>query len=91
MVDDLIKRLRVCEVMDDPNLPDEAADLIESQARRIGELENALRDVFYLIEDGWLVRYTGHDHTEGWAMKQLPYVQRLAAAKHALSAERASP
>jgi hypothetical protein len=37
------------------------------------------------------VRYTGHDHTEGWAMKQLPYVQRLAAAKHALSAERASP
>jgi hypothetical protein len=74
---DLIKRLR--EYSGGDALIDEAADLIESQARRIGELENALREAQNAMRaplDGWKGE-----------------VERAAldTAATALSAERASP
>lgn len=44
----------------------------------------ALKDLLSLIEEGYLARDTSHDSEPGWAMKQLPYVRRLAAASAAI-------
>ena len=47
-------------------------------------LRDALRDVFALIEEGWLIRDTSGDQSSDWAMKTARKVQRLAAAYQAL-------
>jgi len=55
-------------------------------AERVKVLEDALQDIFTMLDDGYLVRDTSHDGQDGWAMRQLPYVRKLAAAQAALSA-----
>ena len=47
-------------------------------------LRAALRGLMRLLEDGTLVRDISHDHEPGWAMRQLPLTQALAAAHAAL-------
>ena len=49
----------------------------------------ALRDLFALMDEGYLVRDISRDGEEGFAMRQLPYVRRLAAAHSALAAAEA--
>ena len=44
----------------------------------------ALKDVFALIDEGWLVRDTSDDGTPGFAMRQLGHVRRLAQARAAI-------
>jgi len=45
----------------------------------------ALTDVFALIDEGYLVRDIANDGEPGFAMRQLPYVQRLVKARATLS------
>lgn len=47
-------------------------------------LRLALADMLALIDEGWLVRNTANDSQPDWAIRQLGYVRRLAAAKLAL-------
>lgn len=54
---------------------------IEKGTKTIVALKAALADVFDLIDSGWLIRDTTHDSEPDWALRQLPQVQRLAAAK----------
>jgi len=51
---------------------------------RVAELEAALRDMFALIDEGFLCRDISRDAESGWAIKQLGFVQRLAKANQAL-------
>lgn len=53
---------------------------------RRNELFYALKDVFALIDENWLVRDISRDGEEGWGLRQLPYIQRLAKARAVLYA-----
>jgi hypothetical protein len=98
---DLIKRLRDVRTATfaTPTLCAEAADLIESQARRIGELERVARDVRNVAIE--LVRRLDSDEDArglklamalaGLLPGYTPETDRVHAAIVALSAERASP
>ena len=52
------------------------------------ELVDALQDVFALMQEGYLVRSIHDDHEPGWAIRQLPFVCRLAAAAKVLEKHR---
>lgn len=58
----------------------EAADEIE-------RLRAALKDMFALIDEGWLVRNTANDAESSWGVRQLGYVRRLQNAQAALAVE----
>lgn len=62
-------------------------DGITALRTQLARCEEALRDMFALIDEGYLVRDTTHDAMPGWALRQLPYVHRLAAARRALAQE----
>ena len=47
-------------------------------------LENCLRVIFCLIEEGILVRDTSNDGHPHWAFKQVPLVRVLAEARELL-------
>lgn len=38
-----------------------------------------------LLDSGQLVRDTSHDHESGWAIKQIPFVQKLKALVDAIA------
>lgn len=66
----------------------------ESQAHRAlieasPDLLEALQDMFALMDEGWLVRNTNDDAKDGWAMRQMAAVKRLAQARAAISKTRA--
>ena len=48
-------------------------------------LRSALHGLWEVIESGVLVRDISHDHESGFAFRQIPLVQALAAAKAALA------
>jgi len=60
----------------------------ETERARASETEllKALRDVFALIDDGFLVRDTSKDSDPLWALNSVRFVTRLAAA-HAVIAK----
>jgi hypothetical protein len=62
-----------------------------TDAGKIAELTEALRDVLGLIDTGYLVRDTSKDGEPGWAIKQLEPVRRLANARSLVSAALAPP
>lgn len=49
------------------------------------ELIMALHTTFALIESGYLVRDTSHDHEPGWAIKQVEPMRKLATAAKVLA------
>lgn len=57
--------------------------MVETAAQR--DLATALRDLFAFVENGVLIRDISHDHEPGWAMRQVPLVQTLAAVKAILA------
>lgn len=86
----------VCGTLNDPDAPDlcrgadtrimgEAADKIEWLRSERSEMLAALKDMFALIDEGWLVRDTSGDGNPSWAMKQLRFVQRLQKAQAAIT------
>ena len=62
----------------------EAQKTMERLEARVVELEGALRDMFALIDDGFLCRDISRDAEPGWSIKMLGFVQRLAKNKQAL-------
>jgi hypothetical protein len=67
------------------DLAREAQDIANRAIEQRDELAEALRDVFALLDEGWLVRDTSHDHREGFAIRVMPLVQRLSKARAALA------
>ena len=59
---------------------------VASRINAHDELVAALADVFAMMDEGYLVRDTSEDAEPGFAMRQLPYVQRLAKARAMLEA-----
>jgi hypothetical protein len=55
---------------------------------RIQTLRDALAGVMELIDSGMLVRNTRHDSDPGWAITQIPLVQKLYMAQLALEREK---
>ena len=51
---------------------------------RVRELEEALKDVFALMDEGFLVRNIDGDGASDWAVKLVPYMVRLKKAYDAL-------
>lgn len=47
---------------------------------RLAQVTTALRDIVGLIESGYLVRDTSHDHEPMWVVNQLPAMQKLSRA-----------
>ena len=60
------------------------AKLAASEARET-RLREALKDLFALMDEGWLGRDTRFDHEPGWGLRQMPYVERLKNAHDALA------
>lgn len=58
---------------------------VEKDKERIATLEQALRDMFSLIDEGWLIRDTSKDSEPGFAVRQLPFAVKLGRAKQALT------
>ena len=57
-----------------------------TQARaEIERLEDALRDLFAMMDEGLLVRDISQDHDPMWALRALEFTQRLAKAQQVLS------
>ena len=63
----------------------DAIDALEAKDQRIAELSAALKDMFSLIDEGFLCRDISRDAEPGWAIEQLGFVQRLAANNKAIS------
>jgi len=63
---------------------------IERLQARQELLEAALKDMFALIDEGWLVRDIRRDGNPLWALEQIGNVRRLADAKKALDNTMAS-
>lgn len=61
----------------------EQLDQVQAREKRLRE---ALGDVLAMIDEGWLGRDTSRDHEPDWAVRQMPYVQRLADAKRVIAA-----
>ena len=90
-----VSRQALDEVLDALEAKDKEIELLEkgydallddrNEAwERVAELEAALRDMFALIDEGFLCRDISRDAESGWAIKQLGFVQRLAKANQAL-------
>lgn len=60
-------------------------DIAEKQRQEIERLHGALKDMFALIDEGWLVRNTANDAASDWAIRQLGFVRRLQKAQAALT------
>lgn len=54
---------------------------LEFLQTRVEKLERALKDVFELMDTGWLVRSVSNDADLDWALKQIEPVQKLARAR----------
>lgn len=48
------------------------------------QILEAFRDLMALVDEGWLVRNTAGDSQPDWALKQIPYLRRLAKIKAVL-------
>jgi hypothetical protein len=57
---------------------------VDGLKAEIDELSAALADVFALMDEGYLVRDISGDAEPGFAMRQLPYVERLTKARATL-------
>lgn len=57
---------------------------------RVAALEAALRDVFNLIDEGFLCRSTKLDHKPDWAIRVTRGLKRLADAHRLIDAESAA-
>lgn len=57
---------------------------LEELGREVERLREALRDLFALMDEGFLVRDISRDAEPDWALKMIPFVQRLQKAKAAL-------
>lgn len=69
-----------CSASEDASVP----PYIVHAANLYPELVKALDDVLGLIDSGWLVRDTVRDSDDGWALRQIEPVRKLAAASAAL-------
>jgi hypothetical protein len=49
----------------------------EAAIAKNATLRKALRDLYGLVDSGWLARDISHDHEDGWVMKQLRPVMIL--------------
>ena len=50
-----------------------------------GKMLEALKDVFRLMDEGWLVRNTAHDHEEDFHQKACHFLARIKAIHEALA------
>jgi len=55
-----------------------AVKALSTASERIKQLEAALKDMFLLIDERWLVRNIENDDDPLWALNQLNFVRRLA-------------
>ncbi len=55
------------------------------------EVLDALRDLMALVDEGWLVRNTAGDGDPAWAIRQIPYLRRLAKIKEVLDTQTDEP
>jgi hypothetical protein len=67
-------------MMDTPELAAQVVDAVNQAAA----LEDALREIFALIDEGLLVRDISRDHEPGWAVRSMELVGRLKQARAVL-------
>ncbi|MGH7207831.1 MAG: hypothetical protein ACREIL_00450 [Nitrospiraceae bacterium] len=72
------------EVKDERDQLQAVSDRLQA---RLTRFEEALQDLFKLIDEGWLVRNTKDDTDQNWALNNLTYISRLAKAHQALTRE----
>ena len=63
-----------------------AADKINALTKQRNELLAACKDIFALMDEGFLVRSTADDHEPDWAIKNVPFVMRLNQIRVAITA-----
>ena len=62
----------------------QAADELSRLSSEVSAHKQTLKDLFWLIDESWLVRDISNDGDPLWALKQVGYVRRLAKAKAVL-------
>jgi hypothetical protein len=67
--------------MSDDEKPQKGPTLEQRLQRENKELKEALRDLFSMMEEGFLVRDISKDHEPNWVFKMMSFVSRLKKAQ----------
>lgn len=82
-----LKRIIAKELTENDEMGSEFVyvNALKERLRAAERLAAALKDIFALMDEGWLGRDTSKDHEPGWAMKQIEPIQRLKKAHDTLA------